>query len=120
MEKYGALLINDSIVCIHGKINVREGQGTSLLIDEVEPLSQVRQRSRLYLRVDEKTEHMLPAVYDMIRRYKGNSEVVVRNEVTKKTSLAPKSMCVNASEALLRDLKEMLGEESVRLVTNNA
>ena len=120
LEKYGALLINDSIVCIHGKINVREGQGTSLLVDEVEPLSQVRQRSRLYLRVDEKTEHMLPAVYDMIRRYKGNSEVVVRNEVTKKTSLAPKSMCVNASEALLRDLKEMLGEESVRLVTNNA
>ncbi|MDO4567478.1 MAG: DNA polymerase III subunit alpha [Clostridia bacterium] len=116
LERFEPLLTVDSVVCVTGKLNVRDGQGTSLLVDDVIPLTHVKREARLYLRIDATNERHMQAALNVLGMYKGDCEVVIRNELTKKTSLAPKSMCVSASERMLGQLRELLGSDNVKLV----
>lgn len=113
-QKYSRNLTVDSKVIVGGRLNMREDQNNTLLVDEVTPLTAGEER-KLYLRMNISDERLMGRVSTILSRFPGNVPVVLYDEATKKQVLAPKNLFVNLSDAVMDVLHEILGEENVRL-----
>ena len=116
LEKYQRLLVADSIVRIKGKLNIREGQPNSVLVDSVEPLNGSEEAKRLYLRFNAENQSKRRECIELMKRYPGNIPVVLYDEATGRTQISDKAMSVNGEAAFIDELKHKLGAENVRLV----
>ena len=117
LDRYSTLLIQDNIVCIGGKFNIRDGQANSILIDSVEPLVKHGAGEKcLYIRITAKNADNLPHAKQILARFPGNVPVVLYDEATKKKRLAPKSLYINASDAFMDIMCELMGDDNVKLM----
>lgn len=73
-------------------------------------------RPGLYLRVDSKEDRKLQKAQQYLRIFEGKWPVYVYFKDSKKMTLAPKSLCCEPNEALLKQLRVLLGEKNVALV----
>ena len=73
-------------------------------------------RSGLYLKVSSPNAKSWLNAQKYMAVFDGTTPVYVYFEHTKKLTLAPKSMWVSVCDALLRALKEELGEKNVVMV----
>lgn len=112
--RFGSLLSEDSLVCVSGRLNIREEQNNMVLIDEVTPLGTRAAINKIYLRFDTADEKLSEQVFALLRRFPGNIPVLIHNPVVKKTQLVPKDMYVNAAEELEKMLYALLGKENVK------
>ncbi|MDL2235470.1 DNA polymerase III subunit alpha [Christensenellaceae bacterium OttesenSCG-928-L17] len=99
-------------VLVSGKLNLRENQGNSILVDELIPLDEVS--LTLYLRYEELTAERLESTMDCISRYPGNVPVVLFDNRSKERRRVPREKYVNLSDALLTELRTLLGGENVK------
>ncbi len=95
----GTLLINDK----DRKINV----------SSIAAFNEQSVQEKLYLRI--KDTKILDGVKGILKEYTGGCPVYVYFEKEKKNTLADKSLWVNASEDVIKKLKELLGDENVIL-----
>lgn len=113
--KFSSLLQVDSMVIVTGKLNIREDQGNTLLVDEVVPLKKSNLAERLYLRFDTEDTFTMDRVAAVLQRFPGAIPVLLYNPKTEQKSLAPKSLFVNPSPALMDVLSTILEKENVIL-----
>lgn len=129
LSQYGEWIAEGKIVKLSGRISMREDEDAKLVCETVAPAppahSDGRQTDRksksnrpgLYLKVPgEESEE-----YDRAKRYlaifDGPTPLYLYFEDTKKLLRAPASMRVSVNDVLLRELRKLLGNENVALVS---
>lgn len=112
-QKYAPLLAADSVIVASGKLNIREEQKNTVLVDEIRTLRKGGEK-KLYLRLSLEEGGPLEQVSGLLRRYPGNVAVILYDGATKKQRIVPRELYVNPSEALLTLLNNTLGKENVR------
>lgn len=113
--KYRELLDVDSKVEIGGKLSIRDEKVDAILIDEVKQLIAKPAKSKLYLRFESHDEELLARVTTVLKRYPGNVPVILFEADTKRTQMAARELYVNASEAFIDIMENLLGKKNVVL-----
>ena len=127
LNQYGGYLRENSPVVITGRLSLREDKDPQIVINRARPISDyangsaaVEQESSvpakpkhgtLYLRLPGEDEKLYPKVRAMLNMFPGDSGVVLYFADTKQRR---GTRCV-LMESLLRELKNLLGEENVVL-----
>lgn len=118
LTSYGELLREGAVLCIQGRLNVREAYDDEsedeikiILEKAYVPSSVVYD---LYLKINPRNEARLNAALKLIDKYKGNGKVCIYYEETKKL-LSPRGVAVNPEEGLVASLERMLGDGNVAL-----
>jgi DNA polymerase-3 subunit alpha len=114
-QAYAALrtsLVNDEIVAISGRLNLRE-QRLSLTAREIRSIDGVRDEEITILRVQLASEHSTTSVVseldDVLRRYPGNAEVELRLRHGSGVQVFTLPHRVSVSGPLYGELKRVLG-----------
>ncbi|MCB9800120.1 MAG: DNA polymerase III subunit alpha [Candidatus Omnitrophica bacterium] len=120
-ESSSALLKNDAIVFVRGKINARD-DNPKVLADEIVPLEEVPKRFTRLVSIDLQTAGLEPSLLEDIRKilaaYKGRTPVYLsfRDPQGKVAVIdSGDDMRVEASDQLLESLEKLVGENSVKI-----
>ncbi len=109
------LLNEDTMATIKGKLNIREGEKPTVLVDEIIPWKQQKEvkdkKEKLYLKFDTTNIQLYNVITGIINSYPGNSEVLVRCCETGKAFKLNKD--VSISQHLLGELLGVLDENDI-------
>ena len=108
-------LMVDNKVTVSGKLNMREDQNNTILVDDIMPLEKAAAASKLYLRLDMGDTRLFERVKTVLSRFPGNLPVVMVDAATRRSMQAPRELFINPSDAIMDIMKELLGEENVKL-----
>ncbi|MGI6174819.1 MAG: DNA polymerase III subunit alpha [Christensenellales bacterium] len=114
LKRCDYLIKNDAAVCVYARVNVKENDETSLIVEDIRPLKELRKRDMntydIYL--DSTDEMKNPLFMRILKSYEGTKSVVIH---VKNQKFAPaKSVLVDGSDALSEDLRDAFGEKCVR------
>jgi len=116
-EKYKDLLIKDSIVCIRGRVSILEDKNAKLIATEIVPYDKLikkNTKNTLWLKLNiNMPSNVLDSIRAILSKYKGDTDVIIYSERDKKKLKAPQSLFVNTSNELVKELKNLLGEDCV-------
>ena len=117
-SKYRAILEEDNLVTIRGKINIRDGMAPSLVADsfslwkeEEEESAKPVKQDRLCLRFNTKDPDIYSRVKNSISSYPGESKVVIKCSYTDKTFVYQQPVQIN--NYLLNELSGIIGSENI-------
>lgn len=114
--KFAGLLQTDKMVIIDGKLNIRDEQANTILVDNVVPLENAQMAGKtLYLRISGQDAAITDRVSVTLKRFPGNVPVVLYYPETDKKLRVPKDMYANPANGLLDILSEILGQENVKV-----
>ena len=113
-ERIGKALLKDSIVALDGRLSIREEEEPKLIVEAVTPLDKAGGEERLYVKLDNASS--FEQVQRVLLRYGGAVPVFAHMSDTGRTYRAERQYAVDASEALLGELRAMLGESNVKKV----
>ncbi len=103
-------------VMVTGKLNMRENQKNSILVDEMIPLEEVV--PTLYLRYEELTKELYAQTAELLTRYPGNVPVVLC-EAGNCGKRLPKEYAVNLAEGFLKNMWDLIGAENVKIAVKS-
>ncbi|MDE6583530.1 MAG: hypothetical protein K2K31_02650, partial [Clostridia bacterium] len=115
--KYRNVLVEDALVTVKGKINVREGMPMSAVGDIVIPWKEedaegkVVSKERLCLRFDTKNPDIYSKVKNSISSYPGETQVVFRCTSSNKTFVYQDKVKIN--NYLVNELSGIIGNENI-------
>ena len=112
LTQYAHLFYPARAVMITGKLNMRENQKNSILVDEMTALEEVM--PTLYLRYDELTKELYSETVALLSRYPGNVPVVLCEQGNCGKRL-PKEYAVNLTESFLVSVRAFLGGQNVKI-----
>lgn len=110
-------LIEDSMATVKGKLNLREGEKPSVLVDEIIPWNKQAKTSgkenqgKLYLKFDTKNVQLYNSIVSIIGNYPGESEVIVRCSSTGNAFKMNKKVAI--SQHVLSELYGILPESDI-------
>ena len=124
LTRYAALLTDENMVLINGKISIKEEEQPKIICEEVKPLGKnsentvnhMMKASKLYIRTSESEEsEKMRSVYSLLKFFRGKTPVCFYNELdnTKRMMEQDKWVCLN--DSLLKELRERFGEENVKV-----
>lgn len=113
LQQAGALFLDDAPVLARGKLNIREDRANSLLIDELKPLGDTNRT--LYIRFDTLPDDEMQRACAFLRRYSGETPVVLYDAAKKLGKGVPKEYYVTVSDAFLAAAQERFGKDCVKL-----
>ena len=114
LNSYRSLLNEESVVYIHGKVNLNEERGNSVAIDSMSGVDEyVEMHSKLYLRFTDATEDKREQAINILRRYSGRMPVFLHNADNKKTQRVAQNLYVRRKSEAYLELCALLGEENV-------
>ncbi|RKD25243.1 DNA polymerase III catalytic subunit, DnaE type [Caminicella sporogenes DSM 14501] len=122
-------LHEDSIVIVIGKINLKEDEEPKILADNILPLTkenvkklinvvkyEKREVSRkLFLKLKYMDLKKINIIKSILSKKRGNIPVYLYIESEKKKLKADKSLWVNIDEEIIKQLKKVVGEDSVKI-----
>ena len=115
-KKYSKLLDNDRAVIVEGKLSLREDEDPKILCDQVTSLTSSINK-KLYLKIPDNIRiDVNRQLSPILRRYRGNTPVILYTEATRQKSLADRELWVKEDHELLTELSNLLGRECVKLV----
>lgn len=127
---YSHILREDEIVCISGRISIREDEEPKLIAETIEPIETALEkgiaplRTRpekkepshnkiLYIKLPSKTRDELMRVEDSLSPYQGNTEVRLFFADTRKMASVPRRLWFNCAPSAVEDLQNIFGEDNV-------
>ena len=118
VDKYGELITVDSIVIVDGKTSFKDGEGVKLIADRIRPLTKER-KTVLYIKLT-KSQFADAAnlLNPILLKHSGNTPVklCVEDKGKKNVYLADRTYWVEPSVQLTVELKNILGNDNVKLV----
>ena len=111
-EQYRQYLEQDAKIFVYGRASVNEKEA-KILLEKLVPFEEIPKR--VYLQCENKEAYMAQEskIYDILDRYPGNSVVTICLKEEKQRKELGRQFSVKVSEALLQELKELLGDGKV-------
>ncbi len=134
LEQYAHLLQEGKVVCITGRLSLREDQEPSVICERMYTPEQVQngipgagaaparangaktQKRGLYLKVESENCPQFAKVKNILSIFDGLEPVYVYFLDKKKLMLAPKSMWVQMNEPMFKEIQKILGNSNVIFV----
>lgn len=120
LQQYAALVRSEAPVAAAGRLNMREEQNNSLLVEELMPLKDAAIMQRLYVNITGANKAKLPGLRELLRRYPGDIPVIFYDAVKKDKTPVPRDLYVNGTAELLRAAQDMMGEANVKMTVKLA
>jgi DNA polymerase-3 subunit alpha len=114
--KVEPLLVDDTIVTVTGKVDVREGEAPMLLVEDIKPYVRPDGKyagKRLYVRVPEALGEDMSGLRRMLLSSPGRERVSVRFEQTGRSIRTSGSLAVTLTDKLVDRLREAYGADNV-------
>ena len=113
------LLVEDSMVTIKGKLNIREDEKPTVLVDEIIPwkvdknqnVEKKEIKEKLYIKFDVTNIPLYNSIIKIMNTYPGNTEVIVKCTATEKAFKLNKTIAI--SQHLLGELLGILSENDI-------
>ena len=115
---YANELIKDNIVRIAGKLTLDNDEKIRFIANEISSFSAEKTNTKLYLKIDGDNISKMTEIKKILTFFNGETPVYVYFAEEKRTALAEKSMWVSTNTILLQKLKNLIGEENVKLVVD--
>jgi DNA polymerase-3 subunit alpha len=116
LEKYLNLVEQNNIVIIMGRVSMKEDEEPKIICESIEPLSKENiKNSKLFLKLLS-GEADIEKITPILKFFNGNIPVYIYNESEKKTKIASRELWVSLNDGLLQELKDILGDENVKVV----
>jgi len=119
-EKYRHLIVDEGMVMVIGKLNrSEENEVTKLLVDEVIPLEQARERFTksvcLAISVDKVDNEVLQEIRHLIDENSGEVPLYIRlrSEAKEEYFLCSRTLKVHPNSALIEELRDKIGHNNV-------
>ena len=111
-EQYRRYLEQDAKVFVYGRASVNEKEA-KIILEKLVPFDEIPKK--VYLQCENKEAYMVQEgkIYEILDRYPGESMVTICLKEEKQQKELGRQFGVTASEPLLQDLKELLGEGKV-------
>lgn len=111
-EQYRQYLEQDAKVFVYGRASVNEKEA-KIILEKLVPFDEIPKK--VYLQCENKEAYMAQEgkIYEILDRYPGESMVTICLKEEKQKKELGRQFGVTASEPLLQDLKELLGEGKV-------
>ena len=119
--KFKSQFYDDNMVTIYGKLNIRQGKSSSIVIDNIIPWSQEgnkkqetpQKTKKLYLKYDLTDIPLHEKVISCLKSYPGNCPVVVKCSATNKVYQI--DIFVNTDSFLISELHAYISDENIKL-----
>ncbi|MBQ6884949.1 MAG: DNA polymerase III subunit alpha [Clostridia bacterium] len=120
LASYRSIMTAGSVVIINGKVSEREDREPEIVCESVEIVPESAQNAEqietLYLKISSINSQQFNEVCEILAKYKGESDVIIYCEDTKKRIMVPERLKIQPSKALTDDLSRVLSAENVKLV----
>ena len=117
-------LYEDSPVCVEGRLSLREDEEPKLVVNQAQHIYEAAQKQsapvqkadqKLYLRFELGKDYLLERIKGVLKTHKGTVPVCIHIEESRTTAMAPQDLWVQADEALINELNDILGTGNVVL-----
>ncbi len=121
LNKYGNVLVQDTIVFVKGKLDFRRERPNVLAV-EIIKLAEVREKLaakvRIQLDAENVTKEKVAMIKGICQSHRGKSPVyvAVRTDKGRIYAAADKGLCVNPDLDFCRKMRQLVGEENFQLV----
>jgi DNA polymerase-3 subunit alpha len=115
-EKFSALIIEENIVTIKGRISLKEDENPKIVCEDIKPLKRLKSR-KLYIKVNEaETKTLKSSLISLLKYFKGNIPVYLYDSNSDTVEVMDRECWVNLNDELINELKSRLGEDNVKVV----
>ncbi len=145
LSEFGSLLYEGNVICVEGSVNIKEDEDTKILINRVSKIPSKEEVgidethlsssesinydykvnkqqytvpkniSAVYIKLNNMDCSEFNRVKNLLEIFDGTTPVILYLTDSKKQLMAPKSLWVDANDVLIRELKKVLGDDSVKL-----
>ena len=115
-EKYQGLLSQDSKIFVQGRVSAEEDKASKLICERIWSFEDVPRRVWVQFETKEKYEAKARGLLDLIRDSDGKDELSVYIRTPKAIKHFGPRMAFAADEGMLFKMREMFGEENVKVV----
>lgn len=117
LDKVREFIKEDNLVVIKGRISIKEDEAPKLICETIEPLEKLNS-SKVYIRVDDmnSAKAFIKEVREIPEEYKGDTAIYIFTANDRKQYRVPRDIWVNTDLDTISYLKELMGEENVKLV----
>lgn len=114
-EQYREYLEVDEKIFVYGRASLSEAEG-KILLDKLVPFNKMPRG--IYLQCEDKDAYlgMEQKIYEILDRYPGESKVKIFLKKEKLGKELPNQFCVEACEALMQELRQLLGEGKAYMI----
>jgi DNA polymerase-3 subunit alpha len=116
LGKYSTLLKEENIITIKGRISIREEEEPKLICEQVKSITAAEKGEKLYIRIKREKNDVLNRIKPVLKFFNGDVPVYVLYEDTGRLTVASVDLWVTVSDTLINELKEIAGNENVRVV----
>ncbi len=113
LQQVGSLFVDDAAVLVRGKLNIREDRANSLLVDEMKPLGEANRS--VYIRFDSLPESEMSRTCAFLKKFAGETPVVLYDAAKKIGKGVPKEYFVALSDSFLAAAEDRFGKECVKI-----
>ncbi len=124
-ERYQQHLVEDGIIMIKGTLNFKEEEAPKVIADKIFPIEEAgnitSEKRFLKLRIlpGEEEDRVLNEIKNTLKDYPGDCPVMIYIGNTGRKFKASKKLWVEPEGRLLQSLKELIGEDNVKLQEGN-
>lgn len=115
-EKNKNLLFEDNKVFIKGKVTVEEDKPAKIICQNIIPFDEVPREIWIKYKNKEKFVENEQKLYEILGEYDGNDSVCIYCECEKVIKHLPKSKSIKVENNLICSLKEIYGEENIKVI----
>lgn len=119
LREYSPLLQEDNLVAIACRLSIREDEEPKILMQSVQLLDEAlmmkKEPKRLYIQLETRNDENLKNVEKYLSPYQGDMEVRLFFKDTRKMSSVPRRLWFNGTENAIYDLKNIFGEDNVKI-----
>lgn len=119
LSEYSTLLQEDNLVALSCRLSIREDEEPKLLMQTAlsldEAITAHKEPKRLYIQLETRNDENLKKVEESLSPYQGDMEVRLFFKDTKKMASVPHRLWFNGTENAVLDLKNLFGEENIRI-----
>lgn len=116
-QNFSKIIKKDAIVKVTGKISLKEGEKTKILVSNIEKIEKER---KIYIKIPEDKFDLEPNVVAYLKNLDsddyGNNPVLLFYEGTNKVKLLDKKMWLKSDEYIISKLKLSFGEENIKVI----
>lgn len=121
LQTYSGVLQEGNIVCMNGRLSIREDEEPKLLCESADILDNALRHAKrmkpkiLYIQLDTNNKENISSVSEALAPYQGDMEVRLFFKDTRKQMRAPRRLYFNGTPSALADLEDIFGKENVKI-----